>query len=84
MAKKPEVVLVTADDWSAIYIDGKSVQQNHSFSVRQFFSTLEDNDVTPSEGFTFADRGVDGNDDFMEEVVKNGCLPTNLSDVPNE
>ena len=38
---KPEAVLVTADDWEGLYIDGKLVEEDHRLHLRDVMSYFD-------------------------------------------
>lgn len=64
------IVLITADDWQGIYVNGKLMDENHSLSLRMVLEIL---------GVEFSDFTVD-----QEWMENHGHLPENLSDVPED
>lgn len=63
----PEVTLVTASDWTGLYLDGVLVAEGHSISEAQVAEAL---------GFTVAYATAD--EDWLNE---RGHLPQKLSEV---
>lgn len=77
--KKTTVWLVSTDDgWEALYIDGKSVYQDHRISVRDFMSCLEDYDLV--NGLIFRDGAVSG-EEANRICEERGNLPDNFEDI---
>lgn len=62
-----EIVIVDADDWAGLYIDGKLVYEGHSIDYRQVFKHLN---------IDYSRKEADF--EWMDEV---GRLPENLSEV---
>ena len=77
--KKTVVWLVGTDDgWSALYIDGKAVFQNHGITIRDFVSLLEDHDLI--KDFVFKDGYASG--EKADEICANlGQLPDNFGEI---
>ena len=64
-----DVILAKADDWTALYVDGKKVAENHSLSEREIFEAL---------GITIREVWVD--DDWLEQTGYN--FPPGAAELP--
>lgn len=76
---KGQVWLIGTDDgWSAIYIDGKAVYQNHGISISDFMKCLKEAGL--AKDLEFADGYASGEkaDQICEDL---GCLPDNFTDI---
>lgn len=69
--KQPKVCLVRGDDWEAIYVDGKLVDENHSLSAYDVLT-----DVLDKENID----GIDIYDEAYWEKL-HYALPKNLDDL---
>ena len=65
-----DVILAKADDWTALYVDGKKIVENHSLTDKEIFDAL---------GITVREIWVD--DDWLEETGNN--FPPNASELPH-
>jgi hypothetical protein len=63
----PHIKVVSADDWTGLYIDGKLKLENHNLHWDEILDAI----------------GVDYESDVIDEdwMEANGRLPENLSDV---
>ncbi len=68
--KLPRIVLVRADDWKGLYLDGKLVEEGHR---------VDTIDVLHALGIEA--RQVWANDEWLND---RGCLPPSLRDVKHE
>jgi hypothetical protein len=77
--RKPEVVLVsTGDNWEALYIDGKVVEQRHSFTISAFLDTLAENGIS-LDVKSFDEETASA--ESVEEAEARGCFPDRLADI---
>lgn len=63
-----KIVVVHADDWTAIYIDGKSVSQDHSFRIDEIVSMADADTPICRLHYQFSDA-------LMDYAWEHGRLP---------
>lgn len=69
-AEPRDVILVKADDWTALYVDGKKIVENHSLTDKEIFDAL---------GISIREIWVD--DDWLDQTGYN--FPPNSSELPH-
>lgn len=72
--KKKQVVKVTGDDWSGIYIDGKLVTEGHSIPFHDLMEVLTEHVPTGIDYWT----ALDVDDKWLQN---EGSLPPILREV---
>lgn len=69
---KPKINFVSLDDWSAMYIDGKVVLQDHSLYYKNVLDEL---------GITYASDDFSNDSGILNEINSGGNLPETISEL---
>ncbi len=65
---KPKIRIVSIDDWTAVYIDGKSVYQGHEISTHHLlFDVLPENGIRLDLDISWVEGGPE------DEAEANEC-----------
>jgi hypothetical protein len=69
-AEPRNVILAKADDWTALYVDGRKVIENHSLSENEIFEAL---------GIVVTEVWID--DEWLEQTGNN--FPPTAAELPH-
>lgn len=72
--KNPKYVLVKADDWQGLFVDGKLVFENHSISLFDLQRLIPEAKNSEIETRYVTEK-------YDEELQNRGCFPKNLTKV---
>ena len=74
----PHMIVFCYDDWHALYVDGKRVEQSHGIRVYDLVH------AAAGRPFTLEERSAD--EDWWNAAVKSGAevCPENFNDIPEE
>ncbi len=74
-----KAVIIEADDWQALYINGESVEQDHKLGNGDFLLILK---IAEKYGFTADELSCFwAEEEDLEEAYDNGCFPHKLSEL---
>ena len=73
-----KAVLVSGDDWEALYVDGKCVAQCYCIDAFYMLQLAEENDFTFSQF-----KSVDASGEDCDECYDSGGFPEELEDFIN-
>lgn len=75
MANK-HVVLVQADDWCALYVDGQSKLQEHRIDIRDIKEMTDNDTLLENVHYQFSDI-------LMDYAMDKGKLPNSYEEAKN-
>ena len=77
--KRKSVLILFADDWEGLYVDGKLIEENHTLGEGDPLFLLK---LSEKHNFISSDITLENIiEDDERELAQVGCLPQNLSEL---